>query len=54
MLWTGILISCDSLQLHVDEVVVGVAEEVAAGRVAREEFLEVAEDGENDHELYSY
>lgn len=54
MLWTRILIPCDSLQLHVDGVVVDVAEEVAAGRVALEEVPEVGEDGENDHERHSH
>jgi hypothetical protein len=54
MLRTGILIPCDFLQLHVDGVVADVAEEVAAGRVAQEEVLEVGEDGENDHECHSH
>jgi hypothetical protein len=44
----------DCLQLHVDGAVVGVDEEVAAGRVALVEVLEVAGVGEIDHEHNSH
>jgi len=54
MLQAGITISCDPLQLHVDGVVVDVAEEVAVGRVALQEVLEVAGDGEIDREEHSH
>jgi hypothetical protein len=47
-------IFCDPLQLHVDGDGVDVAEEVAAGRVALVEVLEVAGDGETDHEHHSH
>jgi hypothetical protein len=44
----------DPLQLHVDGDGVDVVEEVAVGRVVLVEVLEVAGDGEIDHEHHSH